>query len=731
MVTIHQVHTHWVRFALALIVLVCFSVSIPAAELDEYSVFIGGFTAFQNQDYQGAATKMSQFLKEYPSTPLRDMALFWLARAHFRLGEKKEAARYMAQFLKENPDTPLRNAAEPELIALAQSYDEKGIAGIAALDKKQAAGAIEKKLVVAAAPSTLTPAEVSGKSQMAVGEPQVHDKVAPTTVSRAPREEQPPTLREKAIQEYRTVQEKFPGTKAASIATERLKELEKVAFSPEGKSDRTAEMTRGADKPTVISLEVGQFAAADLSVHPAKESTEVGSTISIPFEVVNRGNGPDSFVLEDGFPAEYKARIVSLAHPDSSVAATPQLASGESFSGKIILTVPSTIIDGQRNTYPLRLVSRFDGDASLSKEIPLLFSAPLLRMVVLPDKPAVLPGDVVTYRIALFNVGSASARKISFTLDYPGNYEPVESLPAGFRRDGTGRFVVEGLELLSGGRKEFSIPFRLKEDALAGQELFCRAELHNSTLNLSESFLSSAVVVGKVAGVTVTVQNKRRTVLPGEKIIVPVNVINTGNFRESLVIKTSIPAGMRHAIYKVAGSSDNQTDELITDAIVALSPREEAALKVELFAPSAITDNSQASVTISVAPVSAPEKSAAATVQLVFARPVITLGMEASAGVLRPGKIAHLVVTIVNSGSSMAKDVEVKSYLPERIEVVASEPGSIDGANGEYAWRFSAVGPGEKRSIVLAYRVKPGVAAGTNLQIKNSFSYKDQLGNSY
>jgi predicted secreted protein len=79
----------------------------------------------------------------------------------------------------------------------------------------------------------------------------------------------------------------------------------------------------------------------------------------------------------------------------------------------------------------------------------------------------------------------------------------------------------------------------------------------------------------------------------------------------------------------------------------------------------------------------------------------------------------------------MAKDVEVKSHLPERIDVVAAEPGSIDGKNGEHVWRFSALGPGEKRSIVLAYRVKPGVAAGTNLQIENRFSYKDQLGNSY
>ena len=731
MVKIHQVHSHWVRFALALIVLVCFSVSIHAAELDEYSVFIGGFTAFQNQDYRGAATKMSQFLKEYPSTPLRDMALFWLARAHFRLGEKKEAARYMAQFLKENPDTPLRNAAEPELIALAQSYVAKGDTGIAALPEKPLAGVKDQKTVVAAAPVIAAPAGLPRVGQAIAGKPEAPVLCATSRANEVVRKEPSLSLKEQAVREYRLVQEKFPGTKAASIAAERLKELRKVTPAFGEQSASGAEGTGGGNTSSVVTLEVGQFAAADLSISPVKESSEAGSTISIPFEVVNRGNGPDSFVLEEGFPAEYQARIVSTSHPDSSLAATPQLAPGESFAGRVLLTVPAAIIDGQRSTYPLRLVSSFDRDISLSKEIPLLFSAPLLRMVLRPDKQIVLPGEAITYRMALLNVGSAAARKISFSFSYPGNYEPVEPLPAGFRHDGINRLAVDDLQLASGGRKEFSVAFRLKEDALAGQELFCRAELHNDVLKLSEAFLSSPAVVGKVSGVSVSVQNERRTVLPGEKIVIPVSVINTGNFRENFAIKTSIPAGIRYAIYKVAGSGDKQTDELVSDTISSLSPREEASLKIELFAPLSSADKSQISFSVIVAPESARNKSAAAKVQLVYSRPMVTLRMEATNGRIKPGEISHLVFTIVNSGSSMAKDVEVISHLPERIGVVASEPGSFDGQKGEYVWRFPALGPGEKRSIVLAYRVKPGVAAGTSLQIENRFSYKDQEGNSY
>jgi hypothetical protein len=118
-------------------------------------------------------------------------------------------------------------------------------------------------------------------------------------------------------------------------------------------------------------------------------------------------------------------------------------------------------------------------------------------------------------------------------------------------------------------------------------------------------------------------------------------------------------------------------------------------------------------------------------VHLVYSRPVVTLEMEARNGRLKPGEIAHLVLSAVNNGSGMAKDVEVMCQLPERIEVVASEPGAIDGRKGEQIWRFPDLGPGEKRSIVLAYRVRAGVAAGTSLQIENRLRYKDQQGNSY
>ena len=91
-------------------------------EYQDSQIFITGFNAYQGKNYQGAIDNMSQVLQKYPDSPLRDMAIFWLARANYKAGHRKEAAQYMAQFYKEYPNSPLKNTVEPELAKLAAAY---------------------------------------------------------------------------------------------------------------------------------------------------------------------------------------------------------------------------------------------------------------------------------------------------------------------------------------------------------------------------------------------------------------------------------------------------------------------------------------------------------------------------------------------------------------------------------------------------------------------------------
>jgi uncharacterized repeat protein (TIGR01451 family) len=733
-------HTLWVRFVLALVILVQFSIPTHAAELDEYTVFISGFTAFQNQDYKTAADKMSLFLKEYPTTTLRDMALFWLARAQFKLGNRQEAARYMAQFLRENPDTPLRSAVEEELLALAQSY-EKGEAIANRTEMPQQAAVPDEKPLVATAPddrsvvAVVPPPAPSPAGTVAGAERKVERPTVAVTNSkgRRPRKvaKQASSMRERAISEYRSVKERYPGTRAAAVAEERLKELREGNAEP-AKGPLPLGPSSGREKGMqVVNLEVGQYAAADFNVLPHAVNNEVGKRVYIPFEVVNRGNDTDSFVLETGFPSKFNPLLAAAANPEKPVTVTPPLAPGGKYNGILALTIPVADVDGRKNSYQVKLVSNYDRDVSLSKEISLVSMAPYLRMIVKPDRENVKPGETVSYRIALLNVGSAAAKSVSFTIAYPAQYEPVDSASKGFRREMKSGLVSDEIAVGSGERKEFNVTFRLKEEALAGQELFCRAELINRQLQIRETFLSSVAVVGKVSGVSVRTAGERLTVLPGQRVLIPLTVTNTGNVRESFNLKTSIPSGFRYALFRTGGDAARQSDEPLSGSIGPLSPKEEASMNLELSAPAEVADGSESMITVSFEPVGGGVSPAVVSVRLTFSRPVVELEMVGKGGRLKPGEISHLVLSVVNRGSGMAKDLEVRSLLPDRLDVVASEPAFTGGQGGERVWRLAELGPGEKRSIVLAYRVKADVAAGTNLRIENLVRYKDQQGNTY
>ncbi len=704
----------WLQIAFAVLILAHFSIPAYSADADGSSIFISGFTAYQNQDYKTAAEKMSQFLDKYPDTTLRDVATFWLARAYFKLGNRQEAARYMARFLHENPNSPLKNAVEDELLALAKSY-EKGE------PLPPAVMSAPKPVIVAEKPSEQKPATgeqaaVSRKEEKTSGQETAAHNL----------------MREKAVAGYRSVVEKFPGTKAASVAAQRLKDLgEKIPVVSMGPVTVAAATSQGKNAQ-VVQLEVEQSAAAEFDILPYGVKHEVGKMVSIPFDVVNRGNGTDRFLLETAFPPDFKARFVTADSRKAVIGETPSLTPGESFNGIVEFTIPNSTVDGQKSTYPVKLISKFDSTVSLSREISVVTQAPLLRMVLNPDKSTVTPGETVTYRIDLLNIGSSIAGNVSFSLAYPPQYEPVEPLPAGFRKQSKSMLVTDSLGVGSGENKVFNVQFRLKEDALAGQELFCRAELNNMELQTRDTFLSPAAVVGRVSGVSARTANPERIVIPGQRIIIPITVTNTGNMREKVVLKPSIPSGFKYRFFRDSGNGETrQSEESLDGSVGPLSPREEALLKLEITTPASATDNSDATLSVVFEPEADREKSSSLNFRLLFSRPVVELETRGKGGKLKPGEISHLEISIVNRGSNMAKDVELESLLPKRIEVVASDPASTTGAKGELLWRFADLGPGERRTITLAYKIRQNVAAGTSLSIENLVRYSDQNGNKY
>ena len=182
--------------------------------------------------------------------------------------------------------------------------------------------------------------------------------------------------REKAIGQYKAIIDKYPASTAAVTAAAKLRELGvAVALPPQAVESPLPENAQ------VLRLEVAQFAGFEFNLLARPDAFTVGRPISVPFEVINRGNGKDSFYLESAFPADFKARFASAAAPGVAISQTPDLVPGETFKGVINLVIPPASIDGLRITHPVKAASRLMAEASQSREVKLgcLRSAPSCR----------------------------------------------------------------------------------------------------------------------------------------------------------------------------------------------------------------------------------------------------------------------------------------------------------------------------------------------------------------
>jgi uncharacterized repeat protein (TIGR01451 family) len=594
----------------------------------------------------------------------------------------------------------------------AEEAEQRKQAALKTEQDRAAALRVEKELQAVAVVATV-PAAPPAKTQTSTQKRDAAAKAA---------------LRKKAIAQYTSVREKYPGSKAAATAAAKLKEL---GVAPVG-HQKPAEATP-PENAQVLSLEVARFAGLEFTIAAPTKPLSVAQPVSIPFEVINQGNGSDSFYLESGFPPEFGAGFTATATPGQPISQTSQLAPGESFKGFVSLTIPANRIDGQRMTHPIRATSRSHTEAAQSREIRLIAAAPFLRAVVKADQTQPLPGDKITYRVTILNVGSTTAQDVTLRLSFPPQLDPVDHIAAGFRQEMKSALVHDGLQIKSGESREFSLAFQLKQDSLAEQELLTRVDLLDNRLKTTAAFVSNAAYVQQKRGLQVRSASERQVVIPGQTVNVPFVVTNTGNVREKFKVTAAV-TGVRETVvfHDINRDGIRQTNEPVINEIGPLAPREEAGIVVEVRTPRTAADGSEESVRIALTSEADQSHPYAASTGLLYSRPSVQLAMTGRDGRLKPGEVASFELTITNHGSNLAQVVELQSNLPEQLELVASDPATAGGAaQGNVSWKFKELGAGEKRTVKVSFRVRPGTGLGTNIQVKNTLTYEDQLGNRY
>lgn len=933
---------------LLLATLLC-AATVVAQETEDSQLFLTGFNAYQQQDFPAAVTRLGDVLKKYPDTPLRDMTLFWLARAYYKAGNRTDAARYMAKFTREYPDNPLKNTVEEDLLTLAAQYekDQGGAVRVAAMEKAEEAKrraaeeaerialekaekerlaqqqaaekarvlkakadadriarekaeaervarekaeadrlaaarletervaqakaaqeaaekarvlkakaeaerivrakleaerqlsaeveakrqtdlAEEKQKLVALEAEKLRQAtlqteqqrklqekaeadrlarekaeadrlaaakqeaervaqekaaqEAAAKArvlqakaeadrlaavkaeevrlarekaaveqaavQKAAEERRAAEKAAMAAAEQKERElvaarkaeeakaaaeklrQERSGLKERAIAEYKGILERFPNTPAARTAATRLKELGvAVALPPVSAPAQPVENTATAQ---VLTLEVAQYAAFEFEVQSPKAPVEVARKTVIPFEIQNRGNGQDSFYLASGYPAEFGARFAAAGMPEQSINQTPLLAPGETFKGLLLLSVPAASIDGLRIAHPVKAASQFMSEASQSRTVSLVAAAPLLRAVVKTDKPQLLPGEAIQYRVAVLNVGSTPAEDVTLRLNFPPQYQAVDFAAAGFRQEMGAALVLDGLSLKSGESRDLTVTFQLKGEALAKEELIVRADVLNNPLQTRGTFLSNASFVLPVSDLAVKMSTERVKAVPGQVVTVPARIVNKGNQRERFSLVASSSPFQKVVVYHDLNRDGlRQPGEPEVSVIGPLGPKEEAALLLEVTTSKKAQDSSVEKLSLSAAPEAAQGKTVLVEAEIGYSRPVLQLAMKGREGRMVPGDLLTIDLDILNRGSNLAKQVELEVTWPDQIELVAADQAAGKTGAGASLWRFSELGAGEKRVVKASFRIKSGTGVGTGVQLKSVLTYQDQVGNRY
>jgi len=272
----------------------------------------------------------------------------------------------------------------------------------------------------------------------------------------------------------------------------------------------------------------------------------------------------------------------------------------------------------------------------------------------------------------------------------------------------------------------------VKEETAARQGLFLRGDVINNDLETKESFLSTVTVVKGISGVAAKIGKETLSVIPGQIVTIPIVVTNTGNVREAFQIRPEVPTGIScHFFLDLKRDGILQTNAPAITSTGTLEPKENAYLLMELVTQPAAPDGSAEAISTAFTPENDNSKNATVTVSLHFTRPIVELSMAGEGNKLKPGEVSSFELNIVNRGSNLAKSVEIQSFLPDNLEMMAADVPARMGSNGEYIWDFAELGAAEKRSIRVTFRVRSGIAVGTNIQIRNLVTYEDQLGDKY
>ncbi len=543
--------------------------------------------------------------------------------------------------------------------------------------------------------------------------------------------------RRKAIESYEKIIQAAPDSPEAARARKRLAGLgvrEKPPTPAKPAVTARKEPPLHAPQPgESVFLVVERVASVEIGGAPPGLTSIPGETVTVSFDVANKGNGDDAFVLTSTLPPAYQAAFFhdaagtgQVRAGEPSVTETPRLAMGQKTRFLLRARLPIELLDGARQAFEIKASSKADPTVSQAAPVALTASAPSLRGVFALDRKTVKPGEAVSYTLTVQNAGSADSRLARVVVSYPGSLSLASATPPAASADPLTHMASWDLDRLAPrDRKALRLDFRVREDALADQDLVVRAVLQSAQGEPAVSVVSAAAKVESVAGVRVAGIDAPRTVFPRETIFIPFTLKNTGNGPDQFSVRAQGDAGPVSVYEDKNRDGVRQPDEPAVETTRTLNPQEEVSLLASLTVPADEPDARRQAIRVVAASKRTRSATAEAARLIVVSRPIVTIATQMASKEGVPGKVFSYQLVCTNTGTSPARRVTISESLPPELEFVDSQPrpGRVDGRR--LAWEIADLGSGQKEVLTVGVRVKSGIPAGTAVRKATSVRYTD------
>lgn len=473
----------------------------------------------------------------------------------------------------------------------------------------------------------------------------------------------------------------------------------------------------GNSRPRVFSdpvtTEVSQIAVVDVTPPTATRNEAKGTTADFGAEVTNEGNGTDVFDLSVATCPGWTATIylddnqngVRDPGEDTVVADTGALAADAGFWVVIQVTSPIGSVNGDTCDTTLTAQSQFNGGVSDTGVFTTVVQDAVLTVVKsVSPSTGVIPGDIVTFAITGTNSGTATAEDVVITDEIPANSTYVANsirlgpvggdyataAPQTDAADGPGvdnadyNVTNPGEITVSWGNSDAGdsgvIYFQVQINAgvAAGTHVENTADVNYKVGGLAQPALTSTtaqVIVASDPSVDVSTTDTAETGDPGDEIVYPITVCNTGNTSDVFDITVNSSLGWTWVIWVdndgngVPGTDgdyvavDTDGDNVIDAGTMAQGACRDL-LAVATIPPGS-ADQSQDVLTVTATSSVDPNVSDSQGFTTTVTAPLLSITKTVSpAGAQPPGTELTYTITVTNNGTGTATAVIINDLIP-------------------------------------------------------------------